>query len=356
MRYSTHSIFPVLWGAVAILSGFVHGASVSPAGTPPAFVKPVFAIRNKTDFSSIFSDIKNHKVTPLHSGSLAARDLPPAPQFFNLVFPGPLDAANNAPGYMGYVSLPTYDVNACAEQCNTRAYQAPLGSSDGPCIYFNLWTAVVNGTPTANICSLYNTNTNSSTATNTGQGDLVVTNSLGYSRISLIQDGSFQDYTCVITQNNGCPYMPSIYWSRFYVYDYEYVLIDDFGGRSGTAAALFIFVPPTPTSPGYGSTLTYSLPLGTVAGQTYVISLFVTNSNLYPPPTDLTGPTLSVLWNGVDVLDAVQVGPETFNGLTYYNIQATVVAQGGDTFVLRNGIDFPHAIYAVDISLFQKWF
>lgn len=55
---------------------------------------------------------------------------------------------------MGYVSLPTYDVNACAQQCNTRAYQAPLGSSGGPCIYFNLWTAVVNGVPSANICSM----------------------------------------------------------------------------------------------------------------------------------------------------------------------------------------------------------
>ncbi len=91
-------------------------------------------------------------------------------------------------------------------------------------------------------------------------------------------------------------------------------------------------------------------------GQTYVVSLFVTNSDLYPAPANLTGPMLSVLWNGVDVLDSVQVGPETFNGLTYFNIQATVIAQGSDTFVLKNGVAFAHAMYADDIALFPKWF
>ena len=65
---------------------------------------------------------------------------------------------------------------------------------------------------------------------------------------------------------------------------------------------------------------------------------------------------MSVLWNGVDVLDAVQVGPETFNGLIFFNIQATVVAKGNDTFVLKNGGAFAHAMFVDDIALFQKWF
>jgi len=51
---------------------------------------------------------------------------------------------------MGFVLLDTYDVNACAESCNTRAYD----STSGPCIYFNIWQAVVNGTASAVTCSM----------------------------------------------------------------------------------------------------------------------------------------------------------------------------------------------------------
>ena len=200
--------------------------------------------------------------------------------------------------------------------------------------------------------------TDSSTATNTGQGNLLVTNSLGYSRISLIQDGSFQDFTCIITQTNGCPFVPSAFWTRFFdpSVQYDFVLVNNFGGHSGTSSADFFFGPPTPDSIASGSSLTYALPLGTVPGTSYVISLFVTNSNLFPAPANLTGALMSVLWNGVDVLDAVQVGPETFNGLTFFNIQATVVAKGNDTFVLKNGGAFAHAMFVDDIALFQKWF
>lgn len=56
---------------------------------------------------------------------------------------------------MGFESLATYDVNACAEHCNIRAFTVSSdGLSSGACAYFNIWTAVVNGTPTANICSM----------------------------------------------------------------------------------------------------------------------------------------------------------------------------------------------------------
>jgi len=51
---------------------------------------------------------------------------------------------------MGFVLQTTYDVNACAQSCNTRAYD----HTSGPCIYFNIWQAVVNGTSSAVTCSM----------------------------------------------------------------------------------------------------------------------------------------------------------------------------------------------------------
>ncbi|KIJ30278.1 hypothetical protein M422DRAFT_131217, partial [Sphaerobolus stellatus SS14] len=91
----------------------------------------------------------------------------PDPRFFQLTY-GPINAANNADGYMGFVALDSYDVAGCAQQCNTRT----TFNTTGPCIFFNLWTAVVNGTETSHVCSLYSIFTDNSTAVNTGQGNL----------------------------------------------------------------------------------------------------------------------------------------------------------------------------------------
>lgn len=51
---------------------------------------------------------------------------------------------------MGFVFLDRYDVDACAEQCNTRGAD-PDG---GACQYFNIWRALVNGIPTTYTCSM----------------------------------------------------------------------------------------------------------------------------------------------------------------------------------------------------------
>ena len=53
-------------------------------------------------------------------------------------------------------------------------------------------------------------------------------------------------------------------------------------------------------------------------------------------------------------IGAPQVGPETFNGISYMNILGEVVAQGDDTFTLRNGVAFTHAMYVDDIAIFEK--
>jgi hypothetical protein len=52
--------------------------------------------------------------------------------------------------YMGFVFLDRYDVSACALECNKRSPD-PVG---GACQYFNIWRAVVNGTPTTYTCSM----------------------------------------------------------------------------------------------------------------------------------------------------------------------------------------------------------
>ena len=51
---------------------------------------------------------------------------------------------------MGFVFLDRYDVDACAEQCNTREAD-PDG---GVCKYFNIWRALVDGIPTTYTCSM----------------------------------------------------------------------------------------------------------------------------------------------------------------------------------------------------------
>ena len=54
---------------------------------------------------------------------------------------------------MGFAFLSAYDVDACAQLCNTQDPD-PVG---GPCIYFNIWRAVVDGIPTTYTCSMVST-------------------------------------------------------------------------------------------------------------------------------------------------------------------------------------------------------
>ncbi|KAJ7066539.1 hypothetical protein C8F01DRAFT_705737 [Mycena amicta] len=133
-----------------------------------------------------------HSVIESSTGyALRPVEQPADPEGYKLAF-GPLSAANNAPGYMGFAFISTYDVAACAALCNTRGAD-PAG---GACKFFNIWRAVIHGNPTTYTCAMYSAATNASTATNTGQGDLQVTLSRGYARISYIIDGTFEDYVC----------------------------------------------------------------------------------------------------------------------------------------------------------------
>ncbi|KAF8888173.1 hypothetical protein CPB84DRAFT_1786382 [Gymnopilus junonius] len=345
MLYSAICLAPLI-----LLPYLVNAASsISPDGVPIGSLVPaIHKTGSKTDFATIFSSIKSFKPHKQSARTFRKRDTVTPPALFEETF-GPISAANNADGYMGFELLSTYDVNACAQQCNTRAFD----ETSGPCIFFNIWQAVVNGTPSAITCSLYNTFTDASTATNTGQGTLQISLSRGFSRISNVQDGSFQDYTCVVTQQNGCPAEPSDFWTRVFVESYDFVLVDNFPAHSGTSSCFLFFNPPDPTSPAFGSTLTYTPPLNTVAGQKYIISFFYTLNTLSPPPTTTDGPLFSVFWNNEDVLDVLQVGTEISSA--YLNGQVEVTATGDDTLFFKNGVSFSHASYLDDIAVFQKW-
>ncbi|EEB99797.1 hypothetical protein MPER_00430, partial [Moniliophthora perniciosa FA553] len=92
---------------------------------------------------------------------------PDIPEGYEHVF-GPLDGANNAPGFMGFAFLDRYDVQACAELCNKRGFD----SNGGACKFFNLWRAVYSDKPHTYTCSMYYEVTDASTASNHGQSDL----------------------------------------------------------------------------------------------------------------------------------------------------------------------------------------
>ncbi|KAJ7180740.1 hypothetical protein C8R46DRAFT_1211047 [Mycena filopes] len=134
---------------------------------------------------------------------------PTVPEGYELVF-GPISAANEAAGYMGFAFLDKYDPSACAKLCNQRGPDA----SGGACKYFNIWRALVHGIPTTYTCSMVRRSPSprlltlsivfystppprtASTALNTGQGPLSVTRSRGYARTSYLADGDFEAYAC----------------------------------------------------------------------------------------------------------------------------------------------------------------
>jgi hypothetical protein len=51
---------------------------------------------------------------------------------------------------MGFAFLDRFDVDACAQQCNTRGADA----QGGECQFFNIWRALVNGIPTTYTCAM----------------------------------------------------------------------------------------------------------------------------------------------------------------------------------------------------------
>ncbi|TFK68761.1 hypothetical protein BDN72DRAFT_897895 [Pluteus cervinus] len=265
------------------------------------------------------------------SGSLAD---PPVPDGYELVF-GPTNGANNAPGYMGFAFLDKYDVQACANLCNTRGPD-PNG---GACQYFNIWRALVNGSPTTYTCAMYYVPTDASTATNTGQGNLQVTYSRGYRRITYLPDGGFESYV----DCDGCWTLVNPNWLPTSPpggdFDAELYYRPAWAHTGHSFAIL---------GSGFGSdafagTLTPKAPLNTVAGKQYLITFFQQSTWVSGPAADAA--FVEVHWNGATVLT---INPG-FQAYAYY--QVTVTAAGNDALVFHGG-SFPAYDFIDDVYVF----
>ncbi|KJA22232.1 hypothetical protein HYPSUDRAFT_41120 [Hypholoma sublateritium FD-334 SS-4] len=262
---------------------------------------------------------------------------PADPEGYELVF-GPLDGANNAPGYMGFAFLDRYDVNACAALCNTRG----ADSQGGACQFFNIWRAVVNGVPTTYTCSMYFIVADATTAVNTGQGDLQVTFSRGYKRTNLVIDGGFEGFNecddfCFDTQDAnwigtsapGGTLDATIFFFQPYAH-------------SGNAVALLGSATAEDSLPG---TLTIAKPLTTIAGNTYSINFF--QASAFSGPTLEANAFVDILWNN-KIVATITPG---FENYVFY--QFTVTAVGNDVLAFHGGAA-PAWSFIDDISVFQQ--
>ncbi|KIJ50323.1 hypothetical protein M422DRAFT_245576 [Sphaerobolus stellatus SS14] len=273
------------------------------------------------------------------SSGFAAKALvePTTPDGYSLVF-GPTGGANNAPGYMGFVFIDKYDVEACAQICNTRQPD-PNG---GACQYFNIWRAVVSGIPTTYTCSLYFIPTDNSTAVNFGQGDLVVTLSRGYKRTNLVIDGGFEGFPC----------------------NTDFCFADSYANWIGTSApggvddaTIFFFAPFAHAGNGVAllgsadatdnltGTLTPAKPLTTVAGKTYSINLF--SSSVFSGPQEEAASFFQIVWNG----QTIQTVTPGFSDWTFYTFSVT--AAGNDVLAIHGG-SAPAWSFFDDVAVFES--
>ncbi|KAF8216587.1 hypothetical protein K438DRAFT_1953502 [Mycena galopus ATCC 62051] len=263
-----------------------------------------------------------------------------APDGYELVF-GPISAANNAPGYMGFALLTEYSVDACAQMCNTRGPDPNTGA----CKYFNIWRAVNGSKPKTYTCAMYSEPTDASTADNTGQGSLHVTLSRGYKRISYIADGDFEQYTC---PNNA-----------------DFCFDTRAPGWTGTSpadgnddATIFDFAPYAHmgTSVGllgsafgrdsYIGTLTATVVGDLLPEREYAVQFFY--SSTYSGKESETPAFFEVLWNGEVVGPRANIG---YSAWTSFAITVEAVGGGNDTLAIRGG-GAPAYVFIDDVYLF----
>ncbi|KAF8232616.1 hypothetical protein L208DRAFT_1423082 [Tricholoma matsutake] len=272
-----------------------------------------------------------------NSTGWAAKTLaePAVPEGYELVF-GPIDGANNSPGYMGFAFLDKYDVSACASLCNNRGAD-PMG---GACQYFNIWRALVNGEPTTYTCSMYYIPADQTSATNFGQGDLAVTYSRGYRRTSVLQDGGFEGFDC-----------GDICYNSSYA---NWLGISPSGGQFDAAIANHQAWAHSGKSIGWlGSiiaadefpgTLTPVGALNTTSGNVYTITFF--HASAYSGEVGEANAFLDVMWNG-EIVSTIRPG---YSQWTYYEFPVT--AKGSDVVAFRGGLP-PAWSWIDDIYVFE---
>ncbi|KAJ3507365.1 hypothetical protein NMY22_g16954 [Coprinellus aureogranulatus] len=295
----------------------------------------------KTNFGGQQSYKEGNSLTYIQQSSgWASKELvePDAPEGYELVF-GPLNGANNAPGYMGFAFLDKYDVDACARECNHRG----ADGNGGACQYFNIWRAVVSGVPTTYTCSMYFIVADASSAVNTGQGDLKVTFSRGYKRKNFLIDGGFEGYNAcndfcfaesyanwIGTSPSGGSLDATIF--RFQPY-----------ARTGNSVALLGSATSADDKSG---TLQVQQPLNTEPGKKYQVVFF--ENSAFSGPTSQENSIIEVLWNG-NVVETIRPG------FTQWKFHAVdVVAVGNDVLAFRGGAA-PAWTFLDDISVWPMF-
>ncbi|KAJ7586750.1 hypothetical protein C8J56DRAFT_945498 [Mycena floridula] len=303
------------------------------------------------DLSTTYTDFK-----PIFAGLLAANRVHerrqvdvPVPVGYDFVF-GPLDDANNAPGFMGFVFIDTYDTIACANICNN----ADPDTNGGACKAFNIWQGAINGTPAAQVtCALYFLPIDASTATNPGdtENDLTVTLSRGYVRQDLLPDGGFEGFNCTFPTPSGS-------FSCF---------TESFGGWLGTSppegsldatienadSQLFAHIGHSAAQLGsqatdqFPGTLSVVDPLATEPGVDYILEFFIRAEHTPQQGFEDLTPSMNITWNG----DVVGTVSGIFVAFTRQAL--TVTAQGQDTLSLTGGF-WPSFIVLDDIVLLRK--
>lgn len=244
---------------------------------------------------------------------------PETPTGYELVY-GPTGGANNAPGYMGFAFLDQYDVNACAQLCNTRGPD----QWGGACQYFNIWRAVVDGNPTTYTCSMYYLVADPSTATNYGQGSLVVTWARGYRRKHFVSDDDFE------SDDTNWQTHPS-----------SSIVHDATIAYEGTGAGS---LGPANSGP---VTLSPAQPLNTNAGDSHILTFFASSQPTVAGSSLSGSTTAQVLWNGSPVLS---IAPQTTNW-AYYSISLT--AQGNDVLAFEQ-TDGTTSTLVDNVYMFQQ--
>ncbi|KAF5365183.1 hypothetical protein D9758_005340 [Tetrapyrgos nigripes] len=259
---------------------------------------------------------------------------PEIPDGYELVF-GPTDGANNAPGYMGFVFLDRYDVQACADLCNSR----DADSIGGGCQYFNIWRAVVNGSPVTYTCAMYYIVADESTAVNWGQGDLKVTQSRGYARQNLLPDGGFEGYDeCpVFCFTSGYEFWKGI--SPAFGHQDATIFHYTQYAHNGHGVALLGSADGRDNFPG---SLTPSQLLQTQPGKRYSLQFFLSS--------DFSGMLeqaafVDVMWNG-EIIDTIKPGVQHWKFYSY-----DLTAKGNDVLQLHGG-KAPSWVFLDDMNLF----
>jgi len=263
---------------------------------------------------------------------------------------GPIDFANNAPGYMGFDFIDTYDTTACANVCNS----ADPDANGGICKAFNIWQGVVNGTPAAQVtCAMYFIPIDASTATNPGDvgNNLTVTSSMGFVRQDLLPDGTFEGFNCTFPTASGSFSCYTESYDGWLGTSPPEGLLDatienaasPFFAHMGFSAAQ-LGSQATDQFPG---TLSVVDPLATEPGVDYVLEFFIRAQDAPQPGfADLT-PSMNITWNG-DVVGTV-------SGIfaNYTREQFTLTAVGNDTFSVTGGF-WPSFILLDDIYLLRQ--